>query len=108
MMVNYHDSCSVSPPVQVHEIKGDDVVCVVKNSATITGVLLTAHATRVHIDLPTLSDADKSYISTWGVKNGIDFLSLSFTRNAGDVRHVSWVLGFWFFILGFGFRVLGF
>jgi len=27
-------------------------------------------------------------ISTWGVQNNIDFLSLSFTRHAEDVRHV--------------------
>lgn len=28
-------------------------------------------------------------ISTWGVRNNIDFLSLSYTRHAEDVRHVS-------------------
>lgn len=28
-------------------------------------------------------------ISTWGVQNNIDFLSLSYTRHAEDVRHVS-------------------
>lgn len=27
-------------------------------------------------------------ISTWGVKNKIDFLSLSYTRHAEDVREV--------------------
>lgn len=44
---------------QVDEVKGDDVVCVVKNSATLTGSLFTLHASQIHIDLPTLSDKDK-------------------------------------------------
>ena len=30
-------------------------------------------------------------ISTWGVKNKIDFLSLSYTRHAEDVREVKWL-----------------
>ncbi|KAG5556622.1 hypothetical protein RHGRI_007029 [Rhododendron griersonianum] len=121
------------------------MVCVIKNTATLTGSLFTLHASQVHIDLPTLSDKDKEnlcmefacfssllaikmkatafmiyfhfdalllecgvdisqnfvcegilllvsdqysfqVISTWGVKNKIDFLSLSYTRHAEDVR----------------------
>lgn len=27
-------------------------------------------------------------IRTWGVRNNIDFLSLSYTRHAEDIRHV--------------------
>nr|XP_009788506.1 PREDICTED: pyruvate kinase, cytosolic isozyme-like isoform X1 [Nicotiana sylvestris] len=72
--------------LEVDEVKGDDVVCVVKNSATLTGSLFTLHASQIHIDLPTLSDKDKEVISTWGAQNKIDFLSLSFTRHAEDVR----------------------
>lgn len=40
-------------------MKGDDVVCVVKNSATLAGSLFTLHASQIPIDLPTLSDKDK-------------------------------------------------
>lgn len=40
-------------------MKGDDIVCIVKNSATLTGSLFTLHAAQIHIDLPTLSDKDK-------------------------------------------------
>lgn len=29
-------------------------------------------------------------ISSWGVQNKIDFLSLSYTRHAEDVREVTW------------------
>ncbi|KAL6988321.1 pyruvate kinase, partial [Sarracenia purpurea var. burkii] len=70
----------------VDEVKGEDVVCVIKNTATLTGSLFTLHASQLRIELPTLSDKDKEVISTWGVKNKIDFLSLSYTRHAEDVR----------------------
>ncbi|GMJ02940.1 hypothetical protein like AT3G52990 [Hibiscus trionum] len=73
--------------LEVSEVKGNDVVCVIKNSATLTGALFTLHASQMCIDLPTLSDKDKKFISSWGVQNKIDFLSLSFTRHAEDVRH---------------------
>ncbi|XP_022745824.1 pyruvate kinase 1, cytosolic-like isoform X2 [Durio zibethinus] len=73
--------------LEVSEIQGNDVVCVIKNSATLTGSLFTLHASQIRIELPTLSDRDKEVISSWGVKNKIDFLSLSYTRHAEDVRH---------------------
>ncbi|XP_077230083.1 pyruvate kinase 1, cytosolic-like [Tasmannia lanceolata] len=73
--------------LEVAEMEGDDVICVIKNTATLSGSLFTLHASQVRIDLPTLTDADKNVISTWGVRNNIDFLSLSYTRHAEDVRH---------------------
>eukprot|EP00252_Welwitschia_mirabilis_P010002 TRINITY_DN2301_c0_g1_i1.p1 TRINITY_DN2301_c0_g1~~TRINITY_DN2301_c0_g1_i1.p1 ORF type:complete len:528 (+),score=104.18 TRINITY_DN2301_c0_g1_i1:113-1696(+) len=72
--------------LEVAEISGQDVICLVKNTATLAGSLFTMHVSQVHIDLPTLSDADKKAISTWGARNNIDFLSLSYTRHAEDVR----------------------
>ncbi|CAL5389347.1 unnamed protein product [Camellia sinensis] len=72
--------------LEVNELKGEDVVCLIKNTATLTGSLFTLHASQIHIELPTLSDKDKEVISTWGVKNKIDFLSLACTRHAEDVR----------------------
>ncbi|XP_074311255.1 pyruvate kinase 1, cytosolic isoform X2 [Silene latifolia] len=72
--------------LEVSEIKGEDVVCLIKNSATLAGPIYTLHACQVHIDQPTLSEKDKEVISTWGVRNNIDFLSLSYTRHAEDVR----------------------
>ena len=44
---------------QVSEVKGDDVVCVIKNSATLAGALFTLHVSQIHLDMPTLSDKDK-------------------------------------------------
>lgn len=40
-------------------MKGDDVVCVIKNAATLAGALFTLHASQIRIDLPTLSEKDK-------------------------------------------------
>lgn len=40
-------------------MKGNDVVCVIKNSATLAGSLFTLHASQIPIELPTLSDKDK-------------------------------------------------
>ncbi|KAJ6407551.1 PYRUVATE KINASE [Salix viminalis] len=73
--------------LEVSEVKGNDVVCVIKNSATLAGSLFTLHASQIRIELPTLSDKDKEVISSWGVQNKIDFLSLSYTRHAEDVRN---------------------
>ncbi|KAJ7279824.1 hypothetical protein O6H91_Y377000 [Diphasiastrum complanatum] len=72
--------------LEVAETEGSDVICKVKNSATLTGALFTAHASQVPIKLPTLSEFDKDVISKWGLRNSIDFVSLSYTRHAEDVR----------------------
>lgn len=45
--------------MQVKEVDGDDVTCVIKNSATLAGSLYTLHVSQIHIDLPTLTDKDK-------------------------------------------------
>ncbi|CAL9770585.1 unnamed protein product [Musa acuminata subsp. burmannicoides] len=72
--------------LEVSELKGEDVLCIIKNTATLAGSLFTLHVSQIHIDLPTLTEADKIAIGTWGVRNKIDFLSLSYTRHAEDVR----------------------
>lgn len=45
--------------LQVDEVQGDNVVCVIKNSATLAGSLFTLHASQIRIELPTLSEKDK-------------------------------------------------
>lgn len=72
--------------LEVKEVKEADVFCIIKNTATLTGGLFTAHASQVRIDLPTLSENDIKIMSTWGVRNQIDFLSLSYARHVDDVR----------------------
>ncbi|KAJ4776214.1 Pyruvate kinase [Rhynchospora pubera] len=73
--------------LEVSELRGEDVVCLIKSSGSLKGSLFTLHISRIRVDLPTLSDSDKDVISKWGVKNKIDFLSLSYTRHAEDVLH---------------------
>ncbi|XP_057979510.1 pyruvate kinase 1, cytosolic-like [Malania oleifera] len=73
--------------LEVTEVNGEDVVCLIKNSATLSVSLYTLHVSQIRINLPTLTDQDKEVISTWGVRNNIDFLSLSYTRHVEDVRH---------------------
>jgi pyruvate kinase len=51
--------------MQVVEVTGQDVVCTIKNSATLAGALFTLHASQVHIDLPTLTEKDKEVISSY-------------------------------------------
>ncbi|KAH0714307.1 hypothetical protein KY284_007212 [Solanum tuberosum] len=71
----------------VTEVKGEDVVCFIKSSATLAGPLYTLHISQIRIELPTLTDKDTKVISSWAVRNKIDILSLSYTQNAEDVRH---------------------
>jgi pyruvate kinase len=52
--------------MQVTEVNDEDVVCLVKNSTTLSGPLYTLHVSQIHIDLPTLTDKDKEVIlSVW-------------------------------------------
>lgn len=48
------------------QVKGEDVVCVIKNTATLTGSLFTLHASQIRIDLPTLSEKDEE-VSHWTI-----------------------------------------
>jgi pyruvate kinase len=54
--------------LEVLETDGKDIICLVKNSATLSGFMFTMHVAQVHINLPTLTDNDKHIISSWGVK----------------------------------------
>ncbi|RXH93128.1 hypothetical protein DVH24_013704 [Malus domestica] len=45
--------------LEVTEVNGEDVVCLIKNSATLAGSLYTLNVSQIRIDLPTLTDKDK-------------------------------------------------
>ncbi|XP_031383876.1 pyruvate kinase 1, cytosolic-like [Punica granatum] len=81
--------------LEVTDVIGEDVVCLVKTSATLAASLYVLHVSQIRIDLPTLTDKDKEVISTWGVRNNIDFLSLSHTRHAEDIRQARQFLSKW-------------
>lgn len=74
--------------LEVLETNGSDVHCLVKNSATLSGFVFTMHVSQVHINLPTLSEVDKKAIASWGSRNNVDFISLSYTRHVEDVREL--------------------
>ncbi|PIA48156.1 hypothetical protein AQUCO_01400620v1 [Aquilegia coerulea] len=74
--------------LEVVETTGSDVICLVKNSATLAGFIFTMHISQVHINLPTLTEVDKQVISTWGSRNNVDIVSLSYTRHVEDVREL--------------------
>ncbi|CAN8288770.1 unnamed protein product [Cochlearia groenlandica] len=60
--------------LEVNEVKGDDVICVSRNDATLAGPLFTLHASQVQIDLPTLAEKDKEIgvmIMTHGDDKGL-------------------------------------
>lgn len=48
---------------------GEDVVCLIKNSATLARQLYTLHVSQIRIDLPTLTDKDKQVICSFCVRN---------------------------------------
>ena len=54
--------------MQVSEVNGDDVTCLIKNSATLSGSLYTLHVSQIRIDLPTLTDKDKEVTTGTCVK----------------------------------------
>ena len=55
-------------------MNGDDVTCVIKNSATLSGSLYTLHVSQIRIDLPTLTNKDKEVTIKESKRIRIDFL----------------------------------
>lgn len=45
------------------EKNGQDVICLIKNTATLTGYIFTMHVSQAHINIPTLTDTDKQVLS---------------------------------------------
>ncbi|WVY99021.1 hypothetical protein V8G54_031172 [Vigna mungo] len=58
--------------LEVNEVNGDDISCLVKNTATLSGPLFTVHVSQIHIDLPSLTDKDKE--------------AREFLSNLGDIK----------------------
>ncbi|KXZ44880.1 hypothetical protein GPECTOR_61g833 [Gonium pectorale] len=84
---------SASLYLEVVDVRGDDVICIAKNDAVLDGLLTVFHAERsveglanVQNDLPLLSEYDKECLAILAQDFEIDFVSLSYTRAAEDVR----------------------
>lgn len=61
-------------------------VCIVQNNCKLEGVQLTVHIGNMKNSAPILSECDKEALVNYGKPNKIDFVALSFTRNAQDVK----------------------
>ena len=48
--------------LKVLETKDRDVICLVKNTATLAGLIFTMHVSQVHVNMPTLNENDKLVI----------------------------------------------
>jgi len=76
--------------LMVKEVSGTEIVCeivsgeILKNSKSV-------NVPGVSIDMTYLSEKDKSDI-LFGIKNDVDFIALSFVRNAQDVKDVRWFM----------------
>ncbi len=72
--------------LQVDEIVGDDIRCTI----VVGGMLKNNKGINlpgVQVSAPSLSDKDKSDL-TWAIANDVDYVALSFVRNARDVRNL--------------------
>jgi pyruvate kinase len=79
---------STSAYLTVQQVDSSDMsaVCVVQNSCVLEGVQLTVHIGNMKNTAPILSDSDKQALLQFGKPNKIDFVALSFTRSAQDVK----------------------
>lgn len=78
---------------QVEEVGKEDVVCTARNSAQLDGLLTVFHTERsadalqnVQNDLPILTDYDKTALKALLAHFEVDFVSLSFVREADDMH----------------------
>jgi pyruvate kinase len=72
--------------LKVEAIKGDDVHCVIE----VGGLLKNNKGMNlpgVKVGVSSLSEKDKDDLA-WAIEQQVDFIALSFVRNARDVRHL--------------------
>jgi len=72
--------------VQVVQVKGNDVITKVIQPGMVSnnkGINLPG----VAVSLPALSEKDIADLR-WGLKAGVDFIALSFVRNAADIKDI--------------------
>mmetsp|Transcript_33774 Transcript_33774/g.60980 ORF Transcript_33774/g.60980 Transcript_33774/m.60980 type:complete len:646 (-) Transcript_33774:934-2871(-) len=84
---------SASLYLEVVRKEGPDVFCIAKNDALLDGLLTVFHAERSHEGLanvqnalPLFSEYDKECLMQLAQEFEIDFISLSYTREAEDIR----------------------
>ena len=81
------ETSSVYLTVKTIDKEKREVLCTCNNDAVMRGVVLSMQISNVGGDvLPSIGPHDEDAIINWGVKNSVDFISLSFTNSAEDVR----------------------
>ncbi|CAA6660329.1 unnamed protein product [Spirodela intermedia] len=78
--------------LEVIETNGEDVICLVKNSATLSGFILTMHVAQVHINLPTLTETDKQLRAFLDAHNLTETQIFAKIENVEGLRHFDDIL----------------
>jgi pyruvate kinase len=86
------ESSSVYLKVDEVDVRSGSVHCTCKNSAKLSGVLLTVQVSNKGDDLPCLSAWDERVIREWLVPNRVDFISLSYCPDAQSVNECRAIL----------------
>lgn len=76
--------------LQVEEIRGKDIVCLVKNGGDL-GQRKGINVPNVLVNLPAITDKDREDI-IFGIGQGIDFIAASFVRDADAIKEIKQIL----------------
>lgn len=76
--------------LQVEEIRGKDIVCLVKNGGDL-GQRKGINVPNVQVNLPAITDKDREDI-IFGIGQGIDFIAASFVRDADAIKEIKQIL----------------
>lgn len=78
---------TTSAYLTVQQMEDDmSAVCVVHNSCRLEGIQLTVHIGNMKNTAPILTEQDKQALEQFAKPNKIDFVALSFTRSAQDIK----------------------
>lgn len=76
--------------LEVLEIKGNDIVCLVKNGGEL-GQRKGVNVPNVRVNLPAITKKDREDI-IFGIEQGIDFIAASFVRDADAIKEIKAIL----------------
>lgn len=76
--------------LEVVEIKGNDIVCQIKNGGEL-GQRKGINVPNVRVNLPAITEKDRKDI-IFGIEQGIDFIAASFVRDAEAIKEIKAIL----------------
>ena len=77
--------------LKVKEVKNTEIICEIISGDTLKNNR-KVNVPGIVIDMPFMNEKDKNDI-LFGIENGVDFIALSFVRNAQDIKDVREFLG---------------